>query len=376
MRVLMSADTVGGIWNYAVDLTRALVALGHEVILAALGEPHPDQAKGVLALPGIEFYARPFRLEWMEDPWEDVQACGEWLLRLEDRAGPDIVHLNSYSLASLPWESPVVVTGHSCVLSWWEAVRGCEAPAIWNRYRAEVRRGLQAAALVTAPSGAMLERLEFHYGPFSQSRVILNGRDGRPFVPAKKEPIVFSAGRIWDEAKNIAMLERIAGDLPWPLFLAGECSLPGASKKPRKEPAGACHLGRLTEADLAQWVGRASIYALPARYEPFGLSVLEAALAGCCLVLGDIPSLREIWQDAAIFVDPGCDDALREAICELIDDPEQLTALALQARKRALALDSEAMARGYLQAYRDAIGFAGGRGSGRGGPGRRGSAFE
>ncbi len=32
---------------------------------------------------------------------------------------------------------------------------------------------------------------------------------------------------------------------------------------------------------------------LPARYEPFGLSVLEAALSGCALVLGDIPSLRE-----------------------------------------------------------------------------------
>ena len=30
----------------------------------------------------------------------------------------------------------------------------------------------------------------------------------------------------------------------------------------------------------------ASVYVLPAKYEPFGLSVLEAALSGCALVLG------------------------------------------------------------------------------------------
>ena len=70
--------------------------------------------------------------------------------------------------------------------------------------------------------------------------------------------------------------------------------------------------GRLTPPQMARVVSRApSIYALPARYEPFGLSVLEAALSGCALVLGDIPSLREIWDGAALFVDP--DDARRAA---------------------------------------------------------------
>jgi glycosyltransferase involved in cell wall biosynthesis len=49
-------------------------------------------------------------------------------------------------------------------------------------------------------------------------------------------------------------------------------------------------------------LARASIYVHPARYEPFGLAILDAALAGCALVLGDIPSLRELWHDAAIFV--------------------------------------------------------------------------
>ena len=55
----------------------------------------------------------------------------------------------------------------------------------------------------------------------------------------------------------------------------------------------------------------AAIYALPARYEPFRLEVLEAAAPGCALVLGDIASLRELWDGAALFVAPDDDRALR-----------------------------------------------------------------
>ena len=39
-----------------------------------------------------------------------------------------------------------------------------------------------------------------------------------------------------------------------------------------------------------------------ALYEPFGLAVLEAAQAGCALVLSDIPTFRELWDGAALFV--------------------------------------------------------------------------
>ena len=44
------------------------------------------------------------------------------------------------------------------------------------------------------------------------------------------------------------------------------------------------------------------IFVSVSRYEPFGLAVLEAAHAGCALVLSDIPTFRELWQGAASFV--------------------------------------------------------------------------
>ena len=94
---------------------------------------------------------------------------------------------------------------------------------------------------------------------------------------------------------------------------------------------------------------------MPARYEPFGLSILEAALSGCALVLGDIPSLRELWGDAALFVPPNDSAALRSALSGLIDDPDHRQAMASRARTRALKFDTASFAAAYLNTYSDAI---------------------
>jgi glycosyltransferase involved in cell wall biosynthesis len=99
----------------------------------------------------------------------------------------------------------------------------------------------------------------------------------------------------------------------------------------------------------------AHIYAHPARYEPFGLSVLEAAAAGCALVLGDIDSLRENWDGAALFVAPDDSGALGAAIQKLIAAPQERSRLAMRARARAAGFTIERMADAYLEAYRDAL---------------------
>jgi glycosyltransferase involved in cell wall biosynthesis len=102
---------------------------------------------------------------------------------------------------------------------------------------------------------------------------------------------------------------------------------------------------------MAREMAEASIYALPARYEPFGLSVLEAALSGCALVLGDIPSLREIWGPAALYVPPDDHAALRTALRRLIDDPAERTGLGAAARSRGLHFSTPRMTEAYLAAY-------------------------
>jgi glycosyltransferase involved in cell wall biosynthesis len=348
-KVLMTADTVGGVWTYALELARGLGERGIEVALATMGAPINDlQREKAERIPGLRVFESHLKLEWMEEPWRDVEKAGEWLLNLESRICPDLVHLNNFAHGALPWSAPTLMVGHSCVLSWWDAVKREPAPEVWNRYRDVVTAGIAAADLVVAPSVAMLAALADHYGPLHKGRVIPNGRDARLFRPTAKEEVIFSAGRLWDEAKNLDALERAAPHLPWPVFVAGDSHHPdGGEIRPHHTRL----LGRLSQRALAAWLGRSSIYALPARYEPFGLSVLEAALAGCALVLGDIPSLREIWRNRAVFVAPDDPEALERALRSLIAEPDRRQSLAAGAHKRALEFTPERMVESYLAAY-------------------------
>jgi glycosyltransferase involved in cell wall biosynthesis len=340
----MTADGAGGVWTYALELIDALASLEVEVTLATMGSPlRPDQRQALRESSVAAARAKEVKLEWMEDPWDDVHRAGQWLLRLRDEVQPDVVHLNGYVHGALPWEVPAVVVGHSCVLSWFRAVRGEPAPPAWSRYREAVTEGLRGAHALAAPSRAMLRELEHLYEPACERVVIPNGRRVVG-VDVEKEPLVLAAGRVWDEAKNIAALDRVAPLLPWPVLVAGELD-------PRRELRHARALGVLPPRALARVMARASVFVAPARYEPFGYGPLEAAQHGCALVLGDVPSLREIWEDDAFFVDPDADEALAVAIRLLADEEPLRRELAARARARALRYTPERMARDYARLY-------------------------
>jgi glycogen(starch) synthase len=356
MNVLMTADTVGGVFTYAIELAAALARRGVRVALAAKGGClSRDQWADARRVPGLEVYESAGKLEWMEEPWDDVARDGEWLLELADRLRPDVVHLNEFAHGALPLAAPKLLVAHSCVLSWFEAVRREPPPPSFARYREEVARGLAGAQLVVAPTRSMLDAVRRHYGELPHTRIIPNGRSPARFPRGEKEPIILCAGRLWDAAKNVAVLDAAAEALPWPVLVAGEEVHPDPAHRGRQGPRHARALGHLTPGALACFYARAAIYALPARYEPFGLSVLEAALAGCALVLGDIPSLRETWDGAALFVEPDSVEMLRLMLNGLADRDDMRAWLSGLARERALELGPERMAEAYLAAYRELV---------------------
>lgn len=348
-RILMTVDTVGGVWTYALELARALRMYKVEVVLASMGMPPDDsQREEVEQLDNVRLHESGYRLEWMQDPWDDVESAAGWLLDLETEVQPDIVHLNGYVHAAFPWKAPVLVVGHSCVYTWFAAVKGAEPPASWGRYKSEVGRGLRAALAVTAPTGVMLSMLRETYGPFAGAKAIPNGRNPHLFVSGDKEPFIISVGRLWDEGKNVRILEQAAPALEWPVYAAGDCTHPEGGTM---HLDGIRCLGKLDTPELASWLGRASVFALPARYEPFGFTALEAGLSGCALVLGDIPSLREVWGNAALYVPPDRPDILTGTLERLIRNDSLRKLLSRRARARALHFSPEHMAREYMNLY-------------------------
>lgn len=348
--LLMTADTIGGVWTYVLELARGLAPHGTRVHLATLGAPlSAAQRQQVAALPHLTLHESTFQLEWMAEPWADVAATGEWLLKLCQEVQPDLVHLNTLVHGHLPWGRPALVVVHSCVLSWWQAVKGEPAPAAWDAYRAAVRRSLQAADLVVAPTAALLAEAAELYGPFRQQAVVPNGLAAPASRTVPKEPFVLALGRVWDEAKNLALLAEAAAQLPWPVYLAGEARHPVTGQA--VELPNVYLLGPLPPDEVADWLARAAIYALPARYEPFGLSLLEAAQAGCALVAGDLATLREVWADAALYVSPQSADELAAVINQLIDNETLRREIATRAARRAARYTTAHFVGGYGQLY-------------------------
>src|SRR6059058_2367419 len=209
LRVLMTADTVGGVWTYAIELIRALPDV--DFALATMGRP----IREVPALPNVTGFESNYALEWMDNPWCDVDRAGEWLREIAREFRPDLIHLNGYTHAALDWNLPVIVVAHSCVLSWWRAVKASDAPAAYGEYQRRVTAGLRAADLVVAPTAAMLHALGDHYPFGTPTRVIANAGDSLKFEPATKHSFIFAAGRMWDGAKNLPALDAIAPRVPW-----------------------------------------------------------------------------------------------------------------------------------------------------------------
>jgi len=331
--VLMTAKAVDGDWPYALTLAGALARRGVRTSLAVFtaGLP-PSMRADAWAVPGLQIFEG-----------RDGRKAGDWLLSLARVLRPDVVHLDDAELGALGWPVPAIVVAHRCPCVWSEAVRGGAAPPAWHRV--EVRRGLDAAARVVVTSKAMLEALERHHGPLPTGRVVHNGRPPSPVRGLEKEPWVLASGSPGDEAANVDVLMTAARILP--IRVAGDPA----------DPSGAGPLqrvGRLGPESMRVAMARAAVYAQPAVIEPFGLAVLDAALQGCALVLSDLPSLREMWDGAAIFVAPHDGEAWAAELRNLLDDGPKRHRLAEAARTRAGDFRPERQAEEMLRIYESA----------------------
>ncbi len=151
---------------------------GAHVTLVSFGHmPEPRQLAWMEGLRNFDFRPTAFRLEWMQDSAEDIEASSDYLLNVIQETRPDVLHLNQYCYGALDIDLPKLVVAHSDVVSWWVAVHGHAPPeSDWiHWYRDVVQRGLDGATTVVAPSRWMLSQIEGHYGRRQESGVIYNG---------------------------------------------------------------------------------------------------------------------------------------------------------------------------------------------------------
>jgi glycosyltransferase involved in cell wall biosynthesis len=348
IKVLMTTDAVGGVWTYSTGLASALAAAGMEVHLVTLGPPPPGEKRAMLRDGRVRLIESNLALEWQDAGGDDLPNARRFLEDLEDAIQPDVVHLNSFREATFDWLAPVVVVAHSCVNSWSLACEDTEwlSEAKWRHYTRAVAAGLDRTQAWVSPSQALHDVICNLYRPSSPGTVIWNGIPSAASPPSSKRRFILAAGRWWDAGKNISLLAPASKGLDWPVFVAGP-----RSDSSGNDPGELTFIGDLSHGALRSRMQRAAIFVSPARYEPFGLSVLEAASAGCALVLSDIPTFRELWNRAALFVDPADDRALHWALAGLCADERERARLQLAARERSESYSLTRTADAYRALY-------------------------
>ncbi len=369
MRVLLTTDAVGGVWQYTTELAQALTARGVECVVAVLGPAPSEDQRAALASPVLarnpgflrsQAHGGPITLvetglplDWTCADAAPVLAAGKAIAMLAKQHAVDLIHYNMPTLAAAgPLSVPSIAVAHGCVSTWWEAAKHTPLGQDYRWHRALTADGLRAVDRVVAPSSAYAAIVERHYRLAKPVLAIHNGRTlAGAYDPAAPMPdVALTVGRLWDGVKNAALLDRAAARLPIPFLAAG------ASKGPHGETVRLDHLrelGHLSGDQIAAHLAKRPIFVSAASFEPFGLAVLEAAQAGCALVLADIPTFRELWDGAASFVP--LDGAWCEAIEAMVLDTRRRAVLGEAARVRAARYTPDATADQMLALYREMI---------------------
>ena len=192
---------------------------------------------------------------------------------------------------------------------WWDL-------PFWNLLLGQSAR---SSTRLIAVSEATRRDLLHYYG--IDSTVIHHGVDERLFTLERapdQTPRMLLCVSTLHPHKNLVRLARVFARFherhpDWRLVLAG---MRGHHAKAVEEAAGAgvSITGWIPREELYRLYSQAAAFVYPSTFEGFGMPVLEGLAAGLAVACADIPVLREVAGDAALYFDPASDDAMLAAL--------------------------------------------------------------
>jgi glycosyltransferase involved in cell wall biosynthesis len=395
MRIMMLtqsfAPIVGGEERVVEDLSRELVARGHEISIATLhqqGVTPPDEVAGARVYP---LRSTSYRVTSSHDaerrhapPAPDPETVVD-LQRVLRRERPQVVHAHNWIVHSyLPLaraaHSSLVLSLHDyglicatkrlrrkdevcsgpapvkcqlCSSEHYGATKGLVAAFGTRSFESHLRRNVD----VFLPVSSTVEELcRMREGDVS--RVIPNfiGELPEPIAGDPRldqlpdEPFVLFFGDATEDkgAWHLAEAYRDLEDPP-PLVLVGRCYLDELRERANVHVTGAWPHRLAIEA-----LRRAMFTVAPSLWpEPFGIVALEAAAAGKPIVASDIGGLRDIVVDGetGLLVAPGERAELVAALRRMIGDSELRGRLGAAAQMRATEFSPTAIVPRFEEAY-------------------------
>ncbi len=228
----------------------------------------------------------------------------------------------------------MVVTVHDAV-PWTHPETLTPRGVAWHR--AMVERAARTADLLVVPTQAVADELARHL-PLRDVLVVGEGvsadlelpvdADERALRLQLPERFLLTVGSL-EPRKGLAGLIAALVELPGvPLLCVGPAAWGGVSVEDlaREHRVDARALGRVSDADLAVLLDRATALVVPSLSEGFGLPLLEGMAAATPVLTSDAPALVEVAGGAALAV----------ALADLVEGLRQITGdEALRSRLRA-----------------------------------------
>lgn len=317
-------QTVSGGYAYDRRLLRELGKLGRKVQVLSLDSsfPHPDElalkrtAEALAALPpdslvlidGLAHGALPVAL---------LRGCGHRLVAL--------VHHPLAEETGLP-------------------------QALARDMAQRERAALAEAQAVIATSAHTARTLEGTYGvPADKLTVALPGMDagGRAVPDPGQPPLILSVGNLMPRKGHVDLVSALAmlADRPWRAAICGNLSRDPqttAAVEARRAATGLCErielLGEVETTALARLYRQASIFAMAAYHEGYGMAFAEALCHGLPVVGYAAGAVPDTVGEAGLLVPTGDIPALAGALGRLLDDEQERRRLAEVAWQRGQTL--------------------------------------
>jgi glycosyltransferase involved in cell wall biosynthesis len=351
---------IGGSERHVLELLPALRSRGIEAAFLGLDDTGaaPEPFYDALAERGVP-------VERVPCPRDVAPRLARRVRRAVGAARPDVVHTHLIhadvygALAAAGTRSVLVSTKHN------------DDPFRSGRTRYLEKLLTRRAALVLCITEALARFNRDVVGlPQSKLRVVHYGLDappepwgppGGPQLPAEAPVLLAISRLVRQKGVDVAIdaLASVRERHPAHLVVLGEGPLRDEllALASRHGMADAVHLpGRV--GDVTWWLRRAAVLVHPARWEGFGLALLEAMLCARPVVASRVSSIPEIVADGetGMLVPPDDPEPLARAVTELLDDPVRAAALGEAGRARATAEFSVArMAEKTVATYEEAL---------------------
>jgi glycosyltransferase involved in cell wall biosynthesis len=352
------APVPGGTGRYSAELARALaVTAPREGSVTGWTAWHRRTADA--RLPGVQ---GPRRLALPRRP-----LLAAWERGLGPRpTGADVVHAPTLLLPPVR-RAALVVTIHDAV-PWTHPETLTPRGVRWHRAMAE--RAARHADAIVVPTRAVADELARFLQPRAPVEVVPLGVSGLLAEPddgperarrlgLPEEPFLLSLATLEPRKGLDVLIEALAhpGAPRLPLLLVGQPGWGGVAPDVLAARAGlpadrVRSLGRLSDADLAVVLRRATALVAPSRAEGFGLPVLEAMAVGTAVVSSDAPALAEVGGGATLLTPVGDAGALAEALRRLVDDSGLRSSLVTRGTVRAAEFSWATTARRMWDLYR------------------------